>query len=295
MTTTPPSQHNPYLEKSASLLAAAGVAGLVHGAQNVMNNRALSSKHVAKYLANSFSEGAHGVVDNSIKGTMIRNATSVISPDVNAAHISAHEAGGKLRDLLNLASKRQKVGIRMMTEGRFSDLIKHNLHTDPAVVGAHKLMSHHIPGIPNPAELKKGSKQVENLEALWRDKSHPLLSNIAKHISRGKKPVGSNYVPGAPSKSDSLVLNGLVTAIEPVSGSFGVAKSLAINDKVAANKYGKKALDFLHNQFIKNPIKHGAEATGEVKGLAHEAYKFGLNPISAHLKRTTAALKQAAE
>ncbi len=278
---------NPYLEKRASLI---GGAALTHLAQNVATNQALHSKGVAKYLANSFTQGYHGVVDTSLAGKAKRSLASILTPDVAAAHKASHEAGSALRETLHGATNRQRAAARMLVEGRFGALHKHNMHNDPVVKKVHEALSKHIP------TLKNYDQKVDaNLVKLWNDKSHPLLSNIAKNIGRGEVPKGAHFKPGSLNQTLPALSSLSVAPIEPSAALLDGAKALAGSKAVQGNKYGKKAVDFLQKTFITDPLKKGSEATSEIKGMGHQASKFLMNPTSAHLKRTAAAIKQTAE
>ncbi len=278
-------QSNPYLEKSASLLAGAAIT---HLAQNVATNAAMKSKGVAKYLANSFRQGYDGVVDKSLKARALRAASSVTLPDVSAAHRTAHEAGGAMAGILKGATKRQHAAVRLMTKGKFDLVQKH--FADDAIVGkAHAELKKHLPSIP---DLKNVNTAA--VSKLWKDKSHPLLSNISANISKGVKPVGDHFKPGKMNQVLPTVSSLASGIADPAAGVLNTAKAVSLSEKFQANKYGKKAVDMMKKQFVDSPIQHGLESKKAVKGIGHEAYKFGLNPTSAHLKRTTAALKDAA-
>lgn len=283
---------NPYLEKAASLsLAAAG-----HLFQNISTNSALHTKKFAKYVANSFSQGTKGVIDTSTLAEAKRAISSVVTPDISAAGKKAHDAGRAMGAMLGIASKRQKAGIRMLTEGRMDDLVKYNLHNDPVVLAAHKSLSKHVPGLPSPSSLAGKKDTMDRIKSLWNDKSHPLLSNVVKNITRGENPVGDKFKPGSISQR-MPVLASVATALkEPVAGGLDLAKNLSLSEKFQATKYGKKAVDAATEVFVKSPVRHGVEAAEKglkVSGIGHEAYKFLGNPMSAHLKRTTAALREA--
>ena len=275
---------NQYLEKASSLLVG---GALTHLAQNFATNSALHSKTVGKYLANSFQQGYKGVVDKSIGGTIKRGLTSVALPDVSAAHKAAHEAGGAMKNLLGKATKKQHLGVRMVAQGRFSDLKKHGLDTDDVVRSAHALMKKHLPSVPSL------SGNLKNVEKLWSDKSHPLLSNISKQMAKGTAPVGKKFKPGKLTQSTPISASLASAVVDPAAGILNTTKALSMSKAVQNNKWGKKAVDAVSNQFVKKPVLHGVEHPGEVKGARHAAYKFLMNPTSAHLKRTSSALSEA--
>lgn len=277
---------NRYIEKAASLV---GGALITHLAQNAGTAAALKNKHVAKYLANSFAQGAKGVMDKSLKSKAGRAVLGAGLPDIAVAHKTMHDLGHSMKGILEHASNKQKVGLRMLTEGRFSDLKKHGLHKDQLIQKAHEHLSKHL-GLPKLEHLVEKSDKIEHL---WKDKSHPLLSNISKHISRGKVGEGKHIVPG--KLTAKPVIGGALAsfAVDPAAGTLNTAKSLMSSKKVTENKYGKKVVDMLHNQFIKHPIEAGIKAKGKISELKNKAYKFGVNPLSANLKRTSSALTDA--
>lgn len=279
---------NPFLEKRASLL---GGAAITHVIQNVATNQALKNKGVAKYLANSLSQGFHGVVDTSLKEKMRRSAASILTPDISAAHKAAHDAGGKLKDILSKATKRQAAAARMAVEGRFDKLQKYKMGDDPIVQKVQGLAKDYLPTL---SDISKGANN-QSLRDLWKDKSHPLLSNIAKNIGRGEVPKGPNFKPGNLNQTVPTLSSIAIAPLEPSAAIIDSTKALAGSSVVQSNKYGKKAVDFLQKTFIETPVRHGSEALSEVKGFKHEASKFLINPTSAHLKRTTAAISQAAK
>lgn len=279
--------HNPYLEKSSSLIAG---AALTHIVQNVATNQALKNKKVAKYLANSLTQGYHGVVDTSIKAKATRAAASVVVPDVAAAHKAAHQAGASLKDILSGATNKQRAAARMAIEGKFEQLKKYKMHEDPIVKRVQDLASEHLPTLN---DISKGSSKT--MSDLWRDKTHPLLSNIAKNIGRGEVPKGSKFKPGSMNQTLPTLSSLAVAPLEPSAAAIDGIKALAGSSAVQSTRAGKTAVDFLRKTFVDDPLKKGLSSTVEVKGLKHEASKIFLNPTSAHLKRTAAAVSQAAK
>src|SRR5579859_2709971 len=133
------------MDKEASLF---GGAVATHLLQNLGTNIALKKRTVSRYLANAFSEGAHGVVDKSVKGRATRFALGATLPDISVAHKSMHDLGHTVGKIAHVATPRQRVAIRMLTEGRFDDLKKYNFHKDPIVNAVHSHMSNHF-GLPS--------------------------------------------------------------------------------------------------------------------------------------------------
>lgn len=275
------------LTKKASLIV--GAVG-THLAQNVATRAAMSSKGIGKYLANSFSQGAHGVVDTSLKAKAKRFITGAVVPDIAVAHKKAHEAGTAMKPFLDKATSRQKVGLRMLSEGRISDLKKYNLHKDQLVTQAHGMISKHIKGIPSMDHILDNAKKVEKV---FKDKSHPLLSNISANISRGNKPVGGQFKPGTMSAKSSIA-GSLSSAIaDPAGGALSTVKTLASSNTFNNNKYGHKLNKMIEKQFVSKPIHSGVKSGkpettfGKIK---HKISGLFVNPVSAHLNRTSSAI-----
>lgn len=274
------------LQKKASLIA--GAIG-THLLQNIATSHALKSKRVAKYLANSFAQGAHGVVDKSLKARATRVVLGATLPDIAVAHKTLHDAGRAIKPLLDKATSKQKVGLRMLSEGRMSDLVKHKLHTDPVVQAGHHALGQHVklPALEHMAEKAK------NVEEVWHHVDHPLLSNIASGISHGEKPVGNKFVKGHLTSRPLIGGAAASFVADPAAGALNTAKALTSSEKLTNNKYGKKVVEMLHNQFIKKPVQHGLEAPGLIQGHKNKFYQYAVNPLSANLAKTTSSLADA--
>ena len=241
-------------EKYASLLAGTGIA---HLAQNAITSVALRSKTVSKHLANTFTQGYYGVIASGVKDKVLRTVTSVISPDLSVMGKTLHEAGGALRSKLPDISKRHQVALRMLSEGRFSDIKKYKLHESP---GIHTVLSHidRMHGTQLVDKVKRGA--TEGLEKLWSDSRYPLLKNISKNLSRGTLP--KTHTPGAHSSSTGIITNTLGATLEPGAGVLGLIKHLTSSEKFRNNPIGAKISGIAETMLIKNPIKAGWD-TGE--------------------------------
>lgn len=275
------------LTKKASLVA--GAVG-THIAQNIATRAAMGSKRVSKYLANSFSQGAHGVVDTSLKAKAKRFISGAIVPDVAVAHKKAHEAGTALKPLLDKASPRQKAGLRMLSQGRISDLKKYNLHRDEVVTKAHGLLSQAVKGVPSIDHLVDNAKKVHGI---FKDKKHPLASNILANISKGSKPVGSNFKPGNMSAKSSITGSLSSSLVDPAGGALSSIKTLSSSNTFNNNRYGKKINKMMEKHFVSNPVRSGIsnpKPGGMFANVKHKISGLFVNPVSAHLKRTSAAL-----
>ena len=288
---------NKYLEKSAFITAAAaahfiGSGAATHVVQNIATKKMLHSPHVSKYLADSFSEGMHGVVNKSLKSRMLRTMSGAFVPDINIAHKTAHELGVKLGPHIQSATKRQQVGLRMATEGRFDALKKHNLHNDPLIKHVYNTISekHNMPSLDH---LVANSS---NVQKLFKDKSHPLLSNVVSNMGRGHVPSGPNFKPGNMNVSHPLAGAALLGIKDPAAGVLSGTKILASSKTLNKNKYVAKVTHWMENKFVKSPILKGVKNSKDGvlnSKYGHKATELLASPVTAQLKRTSAALADA--
>jgi hypothetical protein len=280
---------NKYLDKVASLVLG-GIA--THLAQNVGTKVALGSKRVSKYLANSFSEGVHGVVNTSLKAKAARFLTGAGLPDIAMAHKQVHELGRKLAPVLGVATKRQQVGLRMLSQGRISDFTKRDFHKDPLLQKAYGLASDKMK-LPEMSSLGANAGKIESV---FKDKTHPLASNIVHGISRGNTPIGKNFKPGAMTVKNPLLGAAAIGAADPAAGVLSGVKTLMSSKSFSGTRVGGKINHFLENEFVKKPISQGRELSrigGVINNLKHKASEFLISPVSAQLKRTSAAISDA--
>ncbi len=281
---------NKYLEKSSSLILG---GALTHLAQNAATKAAMGSKHVSKYLANSFAEGSKGVINTSIKSRAARLLSGATVPDIAVAHKKFHELGGAMKPFLDGATKRQKVGLRMLSQGRIGDLHKYKLHRDPIVQRANDMASKafNLPNLTHSSTA--GGKKVEKI---FNDKSHPLASNILKNISKGKAPVGNKYKPGSMSSKTSMTGALASAAVDPAGGALNAIKTLTSSKTFDKTKLGGKINQMLEKHFVKKLIQAGhalSKKDGAINKIKHRASELLVNPVSAQLKRTSAALTDA--
>jgi hypothetical protein len=279
-----------HIEKQSSLIA--GAVG-THVAQNAATRAALSSKKISKYLANSFAEGTHGVVNTSLKARAARLISGATVPDIAVAHRTAHEFGKSMAPILGMANKRQQVGLRMLSEGRISDIHKYGLHKDPVIQAAHGIASAKL-GLKNGVDdLVHHAPQIESL---FRDKSHPLASNIMKNLSRGHTPVGKKFKPGNLNSKAPLLGAAASVAVEPAGGALNTVKTLATSNTFGKTRIGAKINAFLEKQFVTKPVQSGVQASKldhHISNIKHKAMGMLVNPVSAQLKRTSAAFTDA--
>lgn len=281
---------NKYLEKAASLMLG---AALTHVGQNLATKAALGKKSISKYMANSFSEGANGVVNTSIKSKAARILSGAILPDIAVAHKKFHELGNAMKPILSGATKRQQVGLRMLSQGRISDIYKYKLHQDSVIQRASSMASK---SLNLPDLINKSSVGHSSIKQVFNDKSHPLTSNILKNISRGKVPIGKNYKPGTMSSKTPMIGAAASIALDPAGGALNAVKTLASSKTFNSTKIGGKINSMLETQFVKKPVQSGlalSKKNGMISNVKHRISEMFVNPVSAQLKRTSAALSDA--
>lgn len=272
------------MKKYAGLLESAVIGHLL---QNQFTRMAMKSKTVAKYLANNFSDGVKGGFSKSIGHGLLRGALGVAVPDVAIAAKKIHEAGVHIGKILPKTTQREKVGLRMISEGRFQDLHKYGLSKHPAIKSMMEILGQRT-GI-SPDKLMD-SQNARKLEDVWHDKKYPLLSNISSMISRGHP--SKNLRRGSFESKDYIISSLGGTIAEPGVGIYSLSKHLATSKTFIDNKYGKKISDFLTTHLVKNPISRGF-GNHTASNLGQHFSEHLLNPTSVHLERTTAALRKA--
>lgn len=278
------------IEKQSSLIG--GAIG-THVAQNMATRAALGSKKVGKYLANSFAEGTKGVVNTSIKARAARLLSGAALPDLAVAHKTAHEFGRSMAPILKGSTKRQQVGLRMLSQGRISDIHKYGLHKDPVIQAAHGMAAAKL-GLKNGVDDLMS--HAPKIEKMFQDKSHPLASNIMKNISKGHAAVGKNFKPGNLNSKAPLLGAAASIVAEPAGGALNTVKTLAASKTFTNTRIGGKIHSMLEKQFIKKPVQSGVQASKlgqHISNIKHKASGLLVNPVSAQLKRTSAAFTDA--
>ena len=277
---------NKYLEKSSALLESALVA---HLGQNLATRAAMRSPSIARSLANAFAHGYHGKVETGAANALKHLGLGVAAPDVEVMHKTFHALGHDLSPHIKQLSRKEQLGLRMVSEGRFKDLMHHGLHRSEKLqhivdkVGERTGMD--VPRLKDLTERK-----AQELGDVWTSKKHPLLSNFATRMSRGK--VSSKAIDGEYSMRTPLLGSTLSIAADPASGMISTAKNLAASDPVRNNRTAKKAIDYAEKKFVKDPIKHGLSAGGTdfSRGLKNKAMEIGVSPTSMSLKNTSSAI-----
>lgn len=271
------------IEKKASVFVG---AALGHLTQNAITSLALRNKSVAKHLADHFATGYAGKSANSLKSKVGGALTHAVAPDISIAAKGANKLGKQLRRYEPFLDKKDKVALRMASEGRFSDIHKYKLHERPMVqrVMGRLGKSH---GVDLDAVLK--SDKTHDLEKVWQDKKHPLLSNISSNITKGKPIAGATHktvrTTGALASSLGLAI------AEPGTGALSAVKHLASSATVRKNKIGGALTHHIENMMVKNPVKKGWEQGKDYKDNAgKKLFEHVVSPTSAHLQRTSAAV-----
>lgn len=280
----PTGKDNKYLEKAASLLVG---TGLGHLAQNAATNAGIRLKSVSHHLANQFAMGYQGKVPSGLKSKVIGSVGSVISPDIRIMGKTFNDLGRGLKEVAPNMTRRDHVGLRMLSEGRFSDLHKYGLHDRPVIKHVlHTIAEKH--GIKLEGGLMLPEK-AKALEALWHNPKYPLLSNIASGISHGKVP--STAVQGSYKSAPSIAASAAAMTVEPGLGALAAVKHISTSEAVKKTAIGKKISDIAERVFVKNPVKKGWNQGSDYKdGLKTRAMEVLVSPTSAHLQRTSAAI-----
>lgn len=294
---------NTYLRKIDEMekRASAGLIAGIHIGQNALTNLSIHSKRFGKSLANSVAEGAAGVKSNSLLSKVDRAVRSVASPETVIMKDRAHSIGQAMSSTWKSAPKRSKVGIRMLTEGRFDALKKRGLMNDPHVEKAHAVISSHLKGgVPSLERIRDNSG---HLQKVFQDKKYPLLSNVLSQSTRGK--VGANVKPFKtnPSGVADIAASASLAAVDPVAGTVNTAKFLATNPYVSKTSIGKKMSNFADKYFVRDPAKIGSENASkpEARSLLSKVVRhakilgkrYVINPVSSHVQETSEALTRA--
>jgi hypothetical protein len=274
------------IEKEASLLAGGAIG---HLAQNAATRFALKSKKTARHLADHFATGMEGRT-RSGKWNAVKDAViGAVSPDFAIAGRSLNNLGHKIHELNPNLTKRDRVGLRMLSQGRFSDIQKYKMHERPAI----KSVIHEV-GKSQGIDLSHvlDSEPVKKLEQVWHDPSHPLLSNIASNLSRGK--VFTQSRVGHPNATGGVLGGAAMAAVEPGSGALTLAKHVSSSKTFNNTSWGKKLTQKIEHMMVNEPAKKGWEEAGKfVDGVKSKAYEHIISPTTAHLRRTSAAISSA--
>lgn len=285
---------NKYVEKLAEMEKIAEPislallhAGAVHVGQNLAIRQALNTKALAKHVAKGFSEGVNGTIDKSLKAHAGRALFGATLPEVNAMQNAARKAGETVSGSVKSLHPRQKVGLRMLSEGRVDAFKHHGFHEDKGVVGAYDA-------------LRTGYKQLPELNhvldsggAAFKDKKNPLISNIVKNISRPPKNMGKQ-LPGK-AHAGSSIAGGLATmAVDPVAGTLNTAKNLAQSSRFNASKIGHAMTSKLEHMMAVSPAKKGwSNPDKTFMGPKNRVKELLLNPLETHISRASAAVSRA--
>ena len=291
-----------YLEKQSSFtlaaLAAAKHIGAVHLLQNVTTKAAIGRPATARYIANGFANGTKGLAATGVKATAKQAVLGGIAPEIAAMRLKANQAGHAMKPILDNSTKREQVGMRLLSQGNIPKIIKLGLHKHPLILEAAKQMDQYL-GTSSHAVLtaigkaigKSKNESVAIREAAKR-KDLPLLNNIVANISRGK--VDKVTRPGIENAKSSVAGAVGSAVLDPVAGGFNTAKSIMASKTLQKSKYGKVVSTKLEDIFVNHPAKAGFKQGGKPtlkQKAGNFLYENGVNSVSGNIKRTAAALK----
>lgn len=271
-------------EKRANLVIG---AILSHVAQNVATKKALSNPTVGRYIADGFNEGVKGVVNSSAKAKATRITAGALVPDVELMHKELHALGTHLRPHIKPLSLPDKAALRHAFRfGKVPNKYVNKLQDPKFRPILDSLKNHkHLKELGISDETFSGkAKQI------WKDKNHPLLSNIASQVGRNN-PTGKHFKPARLNSGDLAIGSGLAAAIDPGAGLVDGVKTIAGSKTITKNKYGRLAVDWLRDKFVKKPIEKGLHQPGKKFDSAKDkAFEYLISPTSMSLSRTSAAL-----
>lgn len=284
-----------HLEKKAAL----GEVALLHLGQNVAINGALRMKSFARGVSKTIGMGIKNVArpkSNFLKSM----ASGATVPEISAIHNEAYHLGQNLSPVLQGLSKKDAIGVRMMTQGRFADLKKYGLHRSAGVirVAKHIEENHGVPvhSLLSLADHPKADKIFHEVGQVWNDKSHPLLSNIMAHstknLTAGLKGTTTSSLGGRVHSGMGLGAAAM-TAADPITGAINAAKVAVTSPKVAQNKYVGGVIKKVNEKLFVDPTKSsfGKGMAGQKENPVKVAIKKNVvNPIAGHLSGTSNAL-----
>jgi hypothetical protein len=278
---------NKYLEKIAmdpiSMMAMHALS--THVVQNLAMKHALKSKALAQHVANGFSEGLKGVVNNSTSAKVKRFASGALMPEINAMHGASWEAGHKLAPYIDKMTTKQKAGLHMLVTGNHHKAIARKLHESPLVQNAYNV-------VKETHGLKPLHELIQDTHKTFSKTDNPLINNLAANIHKGHKPVGANFVPGRPS-AKAAISGGLVTSVlDPVSGGLNTMKNITQSSTIRNHPLGKKIIDKLENKFVKEPFYHSLEHGYKKNVVKDTLTNVFLSPINTHLKQLGGKIKE---
>lgn len=287
---------NKYLEKSAILSELAGLAGF-HLGSNALVRTLLRSKKAGKRIADSFAQGTRGIIDGSAYRRAGSTLQSMVAPEMEILYHQASELGRKLQDHLPSTHPRVQAGLRMLSKGQFNryDRLKKHMGMSPSIEAA---IDHYadaagtIHGIPFRKIMDAPPHIKSQIEEIWHDPNHPLLSNVLSRISKGSIHA-SREIKGKLNEYAPLAAQALTAGIDQVGAGLNALKTMTLIDKVKRVPYLGAGIDRVEDYFTKHQAEIGRAHPGFNKylyGAKNRLMEFGANAASASIKNTSATL-----
>lgn len=294
---------NKYLEQIEKQASLTGMAAL-HVLQNAGTNVALRSKRFARGLSKTMNRAANGA-QKTIGDAAKNFGSGALLPDLVIMHNKAHEIGQAISEHAPHMTKRDWVGVRMMTQGRFNDLVRHGLHKSPGVQRVAQSIQeksgipvHHLLQLADHPASKNVYKHVGQT---WTDKNLPLLSNVMSnathHIGEATKTVSETgkKISHAIGKHVQTAMGAGAAAMgshDIGTGLFNSFKQVIAHPGLQENKYIQKANKFIFTDPAKEGFKKGLN--GSKLGRAQVMFKKHIvNPLAGHGKETANRIGEA--
>lgn len=325
---------NKYLQKIASSKSFEKTASISSYAQSGFTNLALGTvpvvsktlSHIGKIsgkeidlgkrtgqgIANHFAMGVKQVYPKGVAITTKNALKGSLAPDIRAAEMGAHMAGGKMNKYLSKMTPREQAGLRMMSQGRFDTMHKHGLTESPKIRAVSRALRKHT-GVDLVEEVRKNPAVGKELHETFSDPKNVILNKVVSNISRGK--VHPKAVPGRPSGTGAAIGNAVAGGVELgvagfpfglgglVSPSTGIGKVMAFDPgaKGVAAKVGKKYQKYYSN-VVKGGIETGTSKPKSImrkleiltdKPVLRESKDFFADPVASRLSREANAVGKA--
>jgi len=227
---------NRYGDMEKEAFGIPGLGALVHGAAahvipNVAQLGALRSPRYAKHLGKHFSEGLFNLPTSKTKSFMSGISAGVM-PEHTLAANKYRNMGNDLRE--HLSKKLINFG-----EGRGYEALENIFKGD---VGTARKLSPEL--VDSVLEFAKQNKMnpisfATEAHALYKDKSHPLLSNILPHMLQLPKRVKGSAMPKPGSfAANEANLEAAANQAHPIKRFFGSKPTEMLEDM--PEKFSKK-------------------------------------------------------
>ena len=286
-------QQSAGLNKEASL----ALAALSHLAQNLTTKAALQSRRAGRRIARAFQTGAEGGHDSSILRRATSALASVASPEMEVMYREANKLGHSMAPYLPGMSRRAKVGLRQLTEGRVDDYarLKHRMKLGPVeqagmdtAMGA---MEKHFK-IPMKQIVDADPAAHKEIRHAFESDTQPLLKNYVGQLTRDAGPI-RKFKAGQMHEATPLAHQLPALAADPIAGALNVAKTAPLVKRIKENKYLKKPIQKVEDYFTTHQAELGAAHPGIdafKHGVKNKLFEYVVNPMSANIKNTSATI-----